>query len=182
MKYFIKLFPTTDKPVDGDLVQIERPIGHILLIIKGNNAVSQDGALTYPLDKVTPIKLKAFLCSRDIKVDDKIYNNYVNDGLSSTCTKLFTDEDREYQWDGIVNDETYFNFTDWYKIVGEVSPDATWIRNNDEFDEEDLCLLPTNMHGQISYIPKEPLKFSEERLIELQFIKIGVKGPCGHFH
>ncbi len=66
------------------------------------------------------------------------------------------------------------------RVIGEISPDATWVKPGDEFDESELCLLPTDMHGKVVYIPREPKPITGAELS--QFTVIGVKGPCGHFH
>ena len=52
---------------------------------------------------------------------------------------------------------------DVIKVIGEISPDATWVKEGDEFDESDID------HG--GWVDED-----------LKTILIKIKGPCGHFH
>jgi hypothetical protein len=68
-------------------------------------------------------KFKLFLCSRDIQVGDKVF--------SSKVSYLTQDET-------ITVDE--YNITicreeEDFKVIGEISPEATWVKEGDEFDE-----------------------------------------------
>lgn len=74
--------------------------------------------------------VKPFLCSRDvpIQVGDK-----TNKGIITDYCKGFLSEPDEYYVDG----NRFPNFIikrDLYKIIGEVSPNATWITKGMEFD------------------------------------------------
>lgn len=49
--------------------------------------------------------------------------------------------------------------------IGQVSPEATWVVENQEFDEDEIDTI---------YYDKE------RNYGEVEFVRI--KGPCGHFH
>lgn len=93
-------------------------------------------------------KVKLFLCSRDIKAGDKvIYNN----------------KEYEVTSDSLI---TVKNNKNTYKVIGEISPEATWVKEDDEFDK-----------GEIKV---EPEIYLNEKLVKNKWVRI--KGPCGHFH
>jgi len=67
-------------------------------------------------ERFKPVKL--FLCSRDIQVGDKVYATADDfyrtyDGYSDLCT-------------------------DEIKIIGEISPQAIWVKEGDEFEEDEI--------------------------------------------
>ena len=76
--------------------------------------------------KVTGAKLgKLFLCSRDIQVGDEYYNEqfeftkYPNKSIADSSTEMVGENGS-------------------YKVIGEISPDAIWVKEGDEFDEDEL--------------------------------------------
>ena len=104
--------------------------------------------LLYAPKSITSIALeqgdkvaKLFLCSRDTP------ENWNNPHVD--------------YWDGIKEE-------DRYRVIGEISPDATWVKEGDEFDEEEIVVSRKPMK---KYIENNP------------YCKIvNIKGPCGHFH
>ena len=52
------------------------------------------------------------------------------------------------------------------KKVGKISPDATWMKEGDEFTEEEI-------------LRDYPIENEKEEVVSW-IIKL--KGPCGHFH
>lgn len=92
-------------------------------------------------------EVQLFLCSRDIQEGDN------------------------YQWqDGDGNIGHGIKITivspDAYKVIGPISPEATWVKEGDEFEED-----------RIKRFDLEALK----RKVNLER-GIRIKGPCGHFH
>jgi hypothetical protein len=76
------------------------------------------------------------------------------------------------------------------KIVGEISPEATWVKEGNEFDEEEVqeCWLWNHSTGSIvlrkhegSEIDKRIIKKEHGDQIEFKTGYL-IKGPCGHFH
>jgi hypothetical protein len=96
-------------------------------------------------------KVKLSLCSRDIQVGDRIYY----DGM---------------YWDNASKSMIESAPFETVKVIGEISPDATWVKEGDEFDEEDWELW---IHA---------LRLEKTRLNTVSPIHVKVKGPCGRFH
>lgn len=62
-------------------------------------------------------KVKLFLCSRDVQVGDKCWTTV------GGCYDTFQEGyDKQY----------------WFKVIGEISPDAIWVKEGDEFDEDEI--------------------------------------------
>lgn len=90
---------------------------------------------------------RLFLCSRDIQPED-----YVNENIQIH----------------VYHDGSYPPF----KAMGEVSPEATWVKERDEFDEDEIALKCYCGHtDRCNCGPTEgkPMIYK-------------IKGPCGHFH
>jgi len=86
----------------------------------------------------TPVgqKVKLFLCSRDIQVGE-IFNEG-NHTYNAICTSrdgrgIYS----EGKWE-----EDYHDPADCYKVIGEISPEATWVKEGDEFYEEGIDFTP----------------------------------------
>lgn len=120
-------------------------------------------------------KVKFFLCSRDIQVGDKLQIQQYN-GDPNWCA-TFNKEDFEGHFvcnfiDVHDNSEFGVLAKDAIKVIGEISPDATWVKEGDEFDEDEWIGW-NNMYNQ-----SHDKKFHEGVLYK----DIRIKGPCGHFH
>lgn len=80
--------------------------------------------------------------------------------------------------------EKLYLFRDEEK-VGEISPDATWVKEGMEFDDKDirLCMYNDNMLLDIADSYDEFLThgYYEAHKDETKLI-IEIKGPCGYFH
>lgn len=142
---------------------------------------------------------KLFLCSRDIQVGDKTNNGIIkevtkNEGTNPDEIKLL--KYGVFFWyvfeqGGLGTNKNTF------KIIGEISPDATWVKEGDEFDEDEiekiykkqfecLCEKP-NMYRSEEQANCEYMVDDHRggdlcirRIDVLDYIKL--KGPCGHFH
>lgn len=147
-----KLYFAKYLPVEGEIQE-------------GDSFITPSGAICneYKLAiKGIHKKFKFFLCSRDIRVGDKVKFQLVPnktpwvDGeviwqeADTTEIKLDTETT-------VITTPDHFCF----KVMGEISPKATWVKEGDEFDEykEDITLF----------------KGGSKKLIQ-------VKGSCGHFH
>lgn len=170
MKYFAKYLLTKEKYCKhGEpCLYAEGDIG-----ISGKPYKSEIGA--------KPIKL--FLCSRDIQVGDKVNNNNIiktieqNKGSNPDEIKLLEDDLTHwftFEQGGLSTNK------DTFKVIGEISPDAIWVKEGDEFDEDKLCVRLTNMHGALNNYAFH--KFEDILQYNSTYIRIGIKGPCGHFH
>lgn len=92
------------------------------------------------------------ICSRDIKVGDKVRGD-------------------EISFDVLIKDEQALELaiaTNHYKVIGKISPSAIWVKEGMEFDEDEIhrCFV----HEKVSNLSDPMIR------------KVQVKGPCGHFH
>lgn len=94
-------------------------------------------------------KLKLFLCSRNIQVGDKV--EWIPFNTSSDVHSAIVDDGNLY----------HINKLNPFKILGEISPDATWVKEGDEFEEDEIEYWPLKGGTVPAY---------------------KIKGPCGHFH
>lgn len=152
-KYIAKLIPIEGEIKEGDTV-IKKNTTTIrdtwtLWKVKSilNNVAICDSVICdrepYLCDKVyedlldirKEKKVKFFLCSRDIQVGDRV-NGEADAYNLGTITRFDKIENAEIVW--ILEDEDGKEH-DWikssiYKVIGEISPDATWVKEGDEFD------------------------------------------------
>ena len=176
MKYFTKYLP-----VEGEIE-----------IKKKTPLVRPDGKFTFfnidTPEKVKKFKesfepkgykpAKLFLCNRDIQIGDKItyMDKYQGTLEASTIGKYqFTDQDGGIHYLHL-GDEIY-----GFKVIGEISPEATWVKEGDEFEEEDVkCykhLILKDGSTLCSHTEEEDMSPRCEYANVYQ-----IKGPCGHFH
>lgn len=66
-------------------------------------------------------KVKLFLCSRDIQIGDKV--------------RWLTGNG---EWGNSVVTGDPSKLIETYKVIGEISPEAIWVKEGDEFDEGDI--------------------------------------------
>jgi len=135
--------------------------------------------------------VKLFLCSRDIQVGDKVCdvndNSIFADVVGVNGTKIYAKLDGKacilHNTGGIM------------KIIGEISPDATWVTRGMKFDETEIqkCIwsVPDFYTDEKEMIPVQTDKWFNSRYnrekgklepIPLERKVIQIKGPCGHFH
>ncbi len=132
---------------------------------------------------------KLMLISTDIQVGNKVRSfNYPEQEEREvlnlrTSKKLVGAKDHseiyhlaDIQYPNEVNTAAVSNF---FKIIGKISPEATWIKEGDEFDKEELNYQCYNKEKDYWYFAKYRGMW-EEALPEHR--RIQIKGPCGHFH
>lgn len=115
-------------------------------------------------------KVKLFLCSRDI--------NWTEDLKESGKVHIHHDGSEPP-----------------FKVVGKVSPEATWVKEGDEFEEHhvrkyielEIYYADASEQWQTGlriiepekeYIPRKEKGYDES----ITYETIQIKGPCGHFH
>jgi hypothetical protein len=116
--------------------------------------------------------MKLFLCSRDVQVGDEV-----------TCIDPssinFGKKAKHFEFGDTVN---------WVNVIGEISPEATWVTEGMEFDENELQVFVWDGYEENH---EEFMTFNKEKYEETQRFQFGdddsyfliqVKGPCGHFH
>ena len=154
-KYFTKYLHVEGEIKEGDIFEVEKGTYSKLISMINNTCkclcihgfkVGQE----YTCHAVNlQKKFKLFLCSRDIKPED------------------YTKEGNVY----IYHDGSEPSF----KVIGEISPDVKWVKENDEFDDEEIQIVGENKYGE-----RHPLwmyKPEDEPKIYCE-----IKGPCGHYH
>lgn len=133
-----------------------------------------------PIEEAKPAKL--FLCSRDVKVGDKI--NYLSRNGDITFQGELDKIEGEYIFlkeDRFKEDyHMSYPLKDAYKVIGEISPQATWVKEGDEWDEDEVRVC-----GQQILVDKETFNSDPRSWTEAEYkvVFVGkIKGPCGHFH
>lgn len=121
MKYFTKYLPVEGEIRESDIGQLVRRENNTFKFQPNNilnhpqeYAKTKVELLNYKGYKV----VKPFLCSRDIQVGDKY--------LTPPDFKERICEDNSY------------DFSNCFKVIGEISPDAIWVKEGDEFEENQI--------------------------------------------
>jgi hypothetical protein len=142
-KYFAKYLPVEGEPKEGDMV-IYKEVGWT------ENYEEALKAAVYG-DPI-PIKVKLFLCSRDIQVGDEVHIPYPSGEVRIKPTEA-----------SIIAIGNVAAKNNGYKVVGEISPEATWVKEGDEFNEEEVkrVVCIANPFGETSWYDK-PLDFIPE--------------------
>lgn len=112
------------------------------------------------------IRVKLFLCSRDIQVGDKVK---IDGTYEEITIPSYMDEK------GIF---IMAKNKAWLKVIGEVSPEATWVKEGDEFDEEQIRWKTWNKYDY-SLIPLNKIEWEDWNPKGEIF---AILGPCNHFH
>lgn len=141
-KYFSKYLPVLGEIKEGDIFEVEKGTYSKLISMINNTCkclcihgfkVGQE----YTCHAVNlQKKFKLFLCSRDIQIGDKV-QRYFKDKLCNPTEVLDMQGDK-IKMDGgsftsIWDDKSLF-----FKVIGEISREATWIKEGDEFDEDEI--------------------------------------------
>lgn len=123
-------------------------------------------------ERIIPHKsrVKLFLCSRDIQIGQRVWDSQT----SERYNKVEYEESTSWACDSHSVDSSVGNVVYTVPkeraiiVIGEISPEARWVKEGDEFDEEEVhrCFV----HENVSIL-SDPMKR-----------KVQIKGPCGHFH
>jgi hypothetical protein len=156
IKYFVK-YP----PVEGEIEK------HDYWQAKSGDIIPAGSGerILHHANEVGCKKVKLFLCSRDIQVGDEVQN-----GDGELCK--------------IPNEADLRNAKEhgFFKILGEISPEATWVKEGDDFDEEEIEFWDkTEDHPtDKSYLHKWLKEGRVDYVLKYFYFKI--LGPCKHFH
>ena len=155
MKYFAKYIPIAGTPKIGDMalkpsIDYEGMFGQILSTGKYVEEVDDDDLTSESFKEFKLVKL--FVCSSDFDLDYTVTN-------TDTGESRLISTDAELQLARMQRGILLIK-------MGEVSKYATWVKEGDEFNKEELFAngIGYNWH------PKHKCGFFQ------------VKGPCGHFH
>lgn len=150
--YFVKYFP-----VEGEIKENEvkdtwfiTPKGLATFELRVHedintptNKIRVHNGKTYVDFLETELKVaKLFLCSRDIQIGDITYVTTYEDFLGKTDNKTVKIENSpSHLPDGLMcySEDGYYEYLkDCIKVIGEISPDAVWVTEGMEFDEDEL--------------------------------------------
>jgi hypothetical protein len=143
MKYFAKYLPVEGEIKEGDKFFAWDTLQSRLAVLADKNSPA-------------PIKIaKLFLCSRDIQVGDKVRASgcvrrdkqldghpveiygYRYDAAKEITLKVPKQGANKDLW-SIEEDDTLVTDSSIVKLIGEISPDAIWVKEGDEFEEDNL--------------------------------------------
>lgn len=163
MKYFAKYLPEEGEIREGDLF-----INPLTDIVKSASKSDLEGIIN--CNNTGCRKVKMHLCSRDIEVGDEIWT-----GLGKN--KLVIEDGSEGREGGFWTHKSAVTKYD-FKDIGEVSPEARWVVEGDEFTEYDLRRMAI-ISGSFPMV-RLPWIEGRERLGYKMIIEL--RGPCDHFH
>ncbi len=151
---------------------------------------------------------KLMLTSSDIQVGDKVQEWYGNKLYREYIVdEIYQDMDSENNFHTMIKGgNEAVDSKNCFKVVGEISPDATWVREGDEFDEDNIkqtseiyewediseveeafnnffvkSLSTTSTHFNIKYWIRDKNE-GDSVVFEVFKKTYQIKGPCGHFH
>lgn len=124
--YFAKYFP-----VEGEIKEGDSFFENDNLVLNWDNLED----LPYINAKLYIKKAKLFLCSRDIQVGDKVR---LENGEQVEIVTLTNHEKDTF---GVKSDSIWGNYSKVFKVVGEVSLGAKWVKEGDEVDENQVGVL-----------------------------------------
>lgn len=170
-KYFCKYLPVEGEIKTGDIVKNKQ--GEFVHAVNPDDKRCKEVGIK---------KHKLFLCSRGtIQVDKPLWDKKSN--IERTPSKItpgavyFTNEPDGKKMRNMYEVEGKLS------VIGEISPEAIWIKDGDEFDEEDVKLSEypecplCGAYGNDGFCPYD---------VDCQILKarivVYIKGPCGYFH
>lgn len=117
-------------------------------------------------------KVQLFLCSRDIQIGETFIL------LSNPLGFAPKERVMDRLFEKVIEENPMLS--DFiFKVLGPISPKATWVKEGDELDENDLLVLEWG--GSSIRMPINMVDFSKLD-IGTTYPKILVKGSCGYFH
>jgi hypothetical protein len=157
--YFAKYLPVEGEIKEGDLYLAD---GNLVCKAKIPKKYNNPHVPYFDSYK----KVKLFLCSRDIQVGDKFFHNDF--------------PNKEFEVESSLHFTKLIKTSGSYKVIGEISPEATWVVEGDEFDEEHIkrnhiCYDTWGNTGYCFHCQRSKGCDSED-------YNYLIKGPCGHFH
>jgi hypothetical protein len=161
LPYFAKYLPVKGEIKEGEICFVDDG--------QGNTGYLPFKKVYTTQGEPFPKKVKLFLCSRDIQVGDK-------------CVGFTGGE----WFDVTVSDPT--KLIDTYKVIGEISPEATWVKEGDEFDEDEWrerywdTEVNRFLNWKVETVDDENTNIVNALKEGILKKLVELKGPCGHFH
>lgn len=158
-KYFVKYLPVEGEIKEEDWCK-DPKAGDIFQARKWEKHASENYQ-----------KVKLFLCSRDIQVGDEIYFPKLNEyhkflrtgNKQIYCQTLNGQHDEE------------FPIQDYFKVIGEISASADWVKEETEFEKEELAIK-----WDRGFVPLD--HWFPEAIRKKGFIIAIRCSQCKHFH
>lgn len=117
-------------------------------------------------------KGKLFLCSRDVQVGDETVCIYRDGDTTKIGYHLIYDG--EMPRDEWIKHISFVDTRYDFKVIGEISPSAVWVKEGDVFDENSIIIKCLYCNEENSHHPK---------CIDKRFLEIKIKCPtCKTFH
>ncbi len=139
MKYFCKYLPIKGEIKEGD--KILNPYNEIQTCISLEKGIGINEICWIKVKETTTLqqilnsqKVKFYLCSRDIQVGDIV-------SIPSMIGSFQIHEEGKEPIENSVITLKYAIKANAYKVIGEISKDAIWVTEGDEFEEENLQLV-----------------------------------------
>ncbi len=124
--YFAEYIPVKGKIKDEEMVMFK-------INGKWTQPCSFDSYLGPDIEDVAQGVL--FICSRNVQINDEIYGTREG-GWDTQHKGIAIEKDKGYFF--IMEGKKKTRLYDCYKIVGSVSPNATWVKRGDRFEVDDL--------------------------------------------
>lgn len=171
-KYFAMYLPIKGEIKGG---KFKTPMGTIATVHKILESfpekILDTNGNCWPAAKCEKVELS--LCSRDLRVGDKVYNaDRPSIGIGEVINpygdgELLNIKFESFQVGGFLGNS-------YFKIIGPVSEDAGWVKEGDKFGDKDIDLGENLYPGTITR--------AAIKLLGLIPPPIKIKGICGHFH
>jgi len=168
-KFFAKYIPVKGDINDGDICFDLQESKYMIRTRDDEFKRPRFQEVESKLTRIRPLqkmeKRELSLCSKDIEVGDKV---------------IFRGKEYEVTKDSL---PTVLSSKNMFKVIGKVSPEATWVKSGDEFDEDVLVWQARNEDGDVvDIIDWGSIDLGSLDKDEEEFYTVGIKGPCGHFH
>lgn len=120
-----KLYFAKHLPVEGEIKE-----GDHYLFNNNNDIATKDVINEIKLHSEGYTRAKLFLCSRDIKVGDKVQ------GTILTGDNVYVTDEQGYNLKENIHNISLkeAQIMDAFKVIGEISPEAIWVKEGDEFN------------------------------------------------
>jgi hypothetical protein len=198
------LFLRDDKPSIHKFLGMDTKMkNHVWLrVIEGYKNEAGKEYMAHIVNIMNVPKIKMYLCSRDIQAGDTVFFRLASGAVEKQlkCVEVFEDdridgskaitvvlEDGEYKVH-TTPDET----NQCYKVIGEVSQNALWVKPGDEFNLEDLkrgykpARFSSMIVGLVDYTVEQIIQEQNYLKKTINGIELHtvyqIMGPCGHFH
>lgn len=173
MKYFTKYLPVPGEIKEGDTFVCATPHGDKYTASSIKNGYVYTSPLSFRFRVRDCIVLKQFLCSKDIQIGDKL-KECLEDNVERTVDHFETVLPMGIY---VFTDSEFVHIAQAFKVIGEVSPAAIWVKEGMEFEEDDI----EQGGGWILYWNKHLTYWSKSKDIDHTFLKL--KCPtCNTFH